>query len=457
VRLLHVFAVGTVRGNLHTCKLIRGSEMATKGSTNVPARVVLIDGVRVPFQRSATGYKNLMGYQLGEFAVRALMEKTGLPSSEVEYLIFGTTVHEVKTHNIAREVGFAAELPHTINAHTVSAACVSANQAITGAADIIYRGYADVALAGGVDTLSDPPLHYQRKMRQKFMAMRKAKGFMDYLRLFADVRPKDLAPEAFAINEFSTGLSMGQNADRLAKRLGISRAEQDEFAVRSHKLSAAAQESGILESEIAPVTLNDKTISRDNGPRPDTSLEKVASLRPVFSKDGTVTAANASFLTDGAAVVLLMSEDKARELGLEPKAYLRSYAYAGTDPLEELLLGPAYATPLALERAGLQFSDLDIIEIHEAFAAQMLAVMRLLESKEFAKEKFGRSSAIAKIDMDRVNPFGGSLSLGHPFGATGARLATTCANRLQREDGRFGLVAACGGGGCGSAMIWERA
>ena len=431
--------------------------MANQSKGRSPATVAIIDGIRIPFQRSGTGYRDLMGYQLGEFAVRALLEKTGAPREEIDHLIFGITVHEVRTHNIAREVCFAADLPHQVNAHTVSVACVSANQAITNVADVIYRGYADVAIAGGVDTLSDPPISYRRKLRKKLLALRKTKGVIEHFKLFRDLRPRDLAPEPFSITEFSTDLSMGQNADRLANRLGVARSDQDEFAVRSHNLAVQAQESGVLAEEIAPVQTNGQTIASDNGPRKGSTIEKVAKLRPAFSADGTVTAGNSSFLTDGAAAVLLMSEEKAKALGLKPKAYLRSYAFAGTDPLEELLLGPAYAIPLALKRAGIGFENLDVLEIHEAFAVQMLSVLRLLESDEFAREKLGRSGAVGKVDWDKLNVHGGSLSLGHPFGATGGRLVTTCLNRLIREDGQFGLVAACGGGGCGNAIILERA
>jgi acetyl-CoA acetyltransferase family protein len=433
-----------------------GKIMPKKNQAAVAEPVAIIDGMRTPFLRSGTGFTDKMAYELGALATSALIAKTKLPPETVDNLVMGTTVHEVRTHNVAREVSLAAGLPHAVRSHTVSAACVSANYAMCNVADSIYRAYAQVGIAGGVESLSDVPIQFQQKMRRKFMAMRKAKTVMDYVKLFGDVRPKDLAPEMFAIIEWSTGLNMGENGDRLAKRLDISRDDQDAFAVRSHALAVAAQESGVLADEIAPVEVGGKTITGDNGPRAGTTPEKVAKLRPAFSKDGTITAANSSFLTDGGAAVLLMHPDKAKEFGLKPKALLRSYAMSGTDPLEELLLGPAYATPWALDRAGLTLADIDVLEIHEAFAVQMLAVIRLLESDAFAKEKLGRTKAVGKVDWDKLNTLGGSLSLGHPFGATGARLVTTCVNRLIREDGQFGLVAACGAGGCGNAMVIER-
>lgn len=423
-------------------------------------RVAVIDGIRTPFARSGTSYNDLMAYDLGRYAVSGLMNKTGLDPNEVDDLIFGIVVPDPKTGNVAREVCIGAGLPNKVRTYTVTVACISANQAASNGADLIYRGYADVVIAGGCETMSDVPIRYQKKVRQMLIAAQKAKGPKDYLKIFKDIRPADLKPDAPGIIEFSTNLSMGQNAERLSKRLEISRQDQDEFAVRSHELSVKAQEEGLLADEIVTVIPPPyfKAVTKDNGPRADATLEKISTLKPAFDKFyGTVTAANASFLTDGGSAVLLMSEEKAKELGFKPKAFIRSYAYAGTDPLEELLLGPAYATPMALDRASLTLKDMGVLEIHEAFAAQMLAVIKLLESKTFAKEKLGKASAVGKVDFDKLNLLGGSLSLGHPFGATGGRIITTCCNRMIREDKEFGLVAACGAGGCGTAMILERA
>lgn len=426
----------------------------------VPHRVAVIDGVRTPFLRAGTGFNDQMAYDLGRYAVAGLLNKTGIDPDEINQLIFGTVTSDPMTSNVAREVCIGAGLPNKVQCYTVSVACISANQAATNGADLIEKGYADVVIAGGCETMSDIPIRFQKKIRQKLIAAQKAKGTKDYFKLFKDVRPADLSPDAPGIMEFSTGLSMGQNADRLAKRLAITREGQDEFAVRSHLLAAKAHEAGLLADEIATVVPppHFKPITQDNGPRGDTSVEKMGKLKPAFEKKyGTVTAANASFLTDGGSAVLLMSEKKAKELGFTPKAFIRSYAYAGTDPLEELLVGPAYATPWALDRAGLTLKDLDVLEIHEAFAAQMLAVIKLLESDTFAKDNLGKAKAVGEVNFDKLNTLGGSLAIGHPFGATGGRLITTCCNRLIREDGQFGLVAACGAGGCASAIILERA
>ncbi len=430
-----------------------------KAPVSKEKRVAIIDGVRTPFARSGTNFHDLMAYDLGRLAVSGLMNKTGLDPDLVDDLIYGIVVPDPKTGNVAREVCIGAGLPDKVRTYTVTVACISANQAASNGADLICRGNSDVVIAGGCETMSDVPIRYQKKIRQMLIAAQRAKGPKDYFQIFKEARPADLKPDAPGIIEFSTGLSMGQNAERLSKRLSITRKAQDEFAARSHQLSIKAQKSGLLDDEIAAVIQppNFEPVTKDNGPRADSTVEKMAKLKPAFDKSyGSVTAANSSFLTDGASAVLLMGEDKAKELGFKPKAYIRSYAYVGTDPLEELLLGPAYATPIALDRAGLTLKDLGVLEIHEAFAAQMLAVIQLLESNEFAKEKLGKSKAVGKIDFDKLNTLGGSLSLGHPFGATGGRLITTCSNRMIREDKEFGLVAACGAGGCGTAMILER-
>jgi len=307
--------------------------------------------------------------------------------------------------------------------------------------------------------MSDIPISYRKPMRQKFMEAQRYKGPLDYLQFLKGMNLKDLLPEIPSIAEFSTGRIMGEDCDRLAARLGVSREEQDEYAVRSHLAAAAATKEGLLAGEIDPVMVppDFRPIREDNGFRADTTPEKMASLRPAFVKKyGTVTAGNSSFLTDGAAAVLLMAEDTANALGYTPKASIRAYAYSAQDPQEELLLGPAYATPKALDLAGLELSNMDVFEFHEAFAGQILANLKCLASDRFAGEKLGRSRKVGDVPMEKFNTLGGSLSLGHPFGATGARLVTTAVNRLIREDGTFALVAACAAGAMGSAIILER-
>jgi len=271
--------------------------------------------------------------------------------------------------------------------------------------------------------------------------------------------PADLVPEAPSIAEFSTGEVMGESADKLAAMFGVSRKDQDEYALLSHERAAEAQADGRLAKELVPATVPPEfdVIDTDNVVRPDTSLEKLSGLSPAFVKPyGTVTAGNSSALTDGASAALLMSQARADADGHTPIATLREYTFVAQDPGEELLLGPAYAIPMVLDAAGLTLDDIDVIELHEAFAGQVLAVLEALRSDTFAEEKLNRTSAVGDVDMDKLNTRGGSLSLGHPFGATGVRLVTTAANRLHEEDGQWALVSACAAGGQGHAMLIER-
>jgi acetyl-CoA acyltransferase len=317
-----------------------------------------------------------------------------------------------------------------------------------------------VAIAAGAETLSDAPIRYKRSVRKRLIASQKVRGTAGYLSLLKGLKPSDLLPEPVAIAEFSTGEVMGENCERLAKRLGIGRAEQDEYALASHLRAARAAERGLLARQIAPVRVPPKfaEVSRDNGVRGDSTLERMASLRPAFDRRfGTVTAANSSYLTDGAGAVLLASEEAAERLGWEPIAALRSSAVAALDPLEELLLGPAVTLPRALDAAGLELADVEVIELHEAFAAQVIAVMQLLEDDTFCRERLGRARAVGAVDRERLNAWGGSLSVGHPFGATGARLITNCCHRMEAEQSRYGAVAACAAGAIGIGMVFERA
>lgn len=305
--------------------------------------------------------------------------------------------------------------------------------------------------------MSDVPIRHSRKMRELMLASTKAKTTGAKLSLLAKIRPDFLAPELPAIAEFSTNETMGHSADRLAATFGVTRKEQDDFSRRSHQFASDAAAAGYL-SDVVPVKhpKTDKFIEKDNGIRVSTEAQ-MAKLKPAFIKPhGTVTAANASYLTDGASCALLMSEEKAKELGLTPKAYLRTYTYASQDPKDQLLLGPAYASPLVLDRAGLTLSDIDVFELHEAFAGQILSNIKAMDSDHFCKDVMGRKEKVGAIDMDKFNLWGGSLSIGHPFGATGVRLAMHSAHRLIREDGQFALIAACAAGGQAVAQILER-
>jgi acetyl-CoA acyltransferase len=264
-----------------------------------------------------------------------------------------------------------------------------------------------------------------------------------------------------AIAELSTGLTMGESAEKMAKENGISREAQDGFALRSHRLAAAATDDGRLKEEIVRAYIPPdfrKSLAEDDGIRRDTNLEALAALPPVFDrKFGSLTAGNSSPLTDGAAALLMVSEDKAKALGYRPLGYLRSYAFRGVDPFDQLLIGPAYTTPMALQRAGLSLGDIDLIDLHEAFAAQVLSVLQAFESERFAREKLGRSKPIGKVDLERVNVMGGSIAIGHPFGATGARITLSILKELRRRRGGFGLVSVCAAGGLGFSMVVETA
>ncbi len=420
---------------------------------------VLVDGCRLPFPQAGSRYADLTSYDLGRMALKDLLTRTGLDPARADRVIMGTVVQNVETSNVAREAALAASFPHTVPAFTVTMACISSNQAITSGVELIRSGQADVVVAGGTETLSDPPIRVKRAVRKRLFRSRKARSPGDYLELLKGLSPGDLLPEMPGIAEYSTGETMGESADKLAAAFDISRREQDEYALRSHRKAAEARDAGYLAGELAPASVppDFDPITADNGIRDDTSMAKLEQLSPAFVKPfGTVTAGNASPLTDGASATLIMSKEAADELDFTPRAYLRQYTYVAQDPGEELLLGPAYAMPQVLKAAGLSKEDIDVWELHEAFAGQVLAVLRACESAEFAKKNRDGADPLGEIPLDRLNTWGGSVSLGHPFGATGARLVTTAAHRLEVEDGRFALVAACAAGGLGHAMLIER-
>lgn len=420
---------------------------------------VLVDGARIPFQRSGTGYHDLSAYDLGRMAIEGLMARSPVREDQLDRVIMGCVIQDIHTSNVAREAALGAGIPIDVPAFTVTMACISSNQAITNAVDLVRTGQADIILAGGTETMSDIPIRFRKKFRQKLLEARKYKSPSDWLKFFKGLRPSDLLPEIPAIAEYSTGETMGESCDRMAAHFNISREEQDEYSLRSHKLAAKATKEGLLDDELLPARVppDFETVVHDNGFREDTSMEKLAKLKPAFIKPhGTLTAGNSSFFTDGASATLVMEEQTALNLGLQPKAIFRDYTYVAQDPEDELLLGPAYAVPQVLARKGLNLDDIDVFEFHEAFAGQILSVLKALNSDTFAREKLDRDRRVGEIPMEKFNTLGGSLSLGHPFGATGARLVTTAANRLQRENGTYALVAACAAGGLGHAAILER-
>ena len=421
--------------------------------------MAIVTGVRTPFTRAGTLFKPLSAIELGRLCVAELLQRTNLDGSDVDAVVFGTVVPSVQAPNIAREVALMPLLGKGVDAWSVSRACASANQAIADAADQIALGHMDCVIAGGAESLSNVPILHSPAFAEMLMAANRAKNISQKLGAFSRMRPKDLVPVAPAIAEPTTGESMGQSAEKMAKLNGITREEQDEFALRSHRLAAAGLRDGRLSAEMFPVYVPpkyDQIATTDNGVRADSTLEALSALKPVFDKRyGSVTAGNASPLTDGAAAVLLMSEDKAAALGYQPIGFIRSYASAALDPGEQLLQAPVLAAPKALQRAGLTLRDIDLIEMHEAFAAQVLSNLRGFESQMWA-ERAGLSQPLGVVDRARLNVMGGSLAIGHPFGATGARVTTTLCNELTRRGGQFGLLTVCAAGGLGFAMVIER-
>jgi acetyl-CoA acyltransferase len=427
---------------------------------NAGRRVAIVHGCRTPFTRAGSAFKDMSAIDLGTVAVRELIDRAELDPKDIDELVFGTVVHSVTAPNIAREVGLGAGLPPEVPAFTVSRACASSNQAITSAAESIASGYTDVAIAGGAESLSDIPILLSRKMRDRLVAANRARSLGERLKAFAGFRPGELAPITPAIAEPTTGETMGESAERMAKENGITREAQDRWALRSQQRAAAGIADGRLTQEVVPTFVPPDyrtVVQEDNGVRTDSSLERLAQLKPVFDrKFGSVTAGNASGLTDGASAVLLMAEEVAEALGHEPLGYIRSWAYASLSPHDQLLQGPAYAAPLALDRAGVTMRDIELWEIHEAFAAQVLSNFHALDSDEFAREKLGRPEKVGLIDEDLINVLGGSIALGHPFGATGGRLTITLLNEMRRRGVGLGLITVCAAGAMGFAMVVER-
>ena len=430
--------------------------MATFGNGR---RVAIVAGVRTPFAKAGTALKSISAIDLGKLCVAELLQRTNLDGKEVNGIVFGTVIPSILAPNIAREVSLLPLMPKGVQAFSVSRACASANQAITDAADQIALGQMEVAIAGGSESLSNIPILHSQGFAETLVAASKAKSLSARIKTLMRLRPKDLVPITPAIAEPSTGETMGQSAEKMAKLNTISREEQDHFALRSHRLAAAGTADGRLTAEIMPVYVPpkfDSVLTSDNGIREDTSYEQLAALKPVFDrKYGTVTAGNSSPLTDGGACVLLMNEEKAKALGYPTLGIIKSYAYAALDPGEQLLQAPVLAAPVALKRAGLTLKDIDLVEMHEAFAAQVLSNLKGFESKYWA-QRAGFSEPVGEVDRAKLNVMGGSIAIGHPFGATGARITTTLLNELRRRGGQFGLMTVCAAGGMGFAMVVER-
>ncbi|WP_417618216.1 acetyl-CoA C-acyltransferase FadI [Oceanisphaera sp.] len=429
-------------------------------TTHKGDRIAIVSGLRTPFARQATALRGIPALELGTMVVNELLARTPMAAAEVQQLVFGQVIQMPSAPNIAREIVLASSLPVQTDAYSVTRACATSFQAVSSMAESMLAGQLEVGIAGGADSSSVLPIGVSARLAEALLDLSKAKSMKAKLAILRKLKLKDLAPVPPAVAEYSTGLTMGQTAEQMAKSHGISRQEQDELAHRSHQLATDAWKQGWLNEQVmaAYVPPFKAAFEQDNNIRTESRLADYTRLKPAFDRrHGTVTAATSTPLTDGAAAILMMTESRAKELGLQPLGYLRSYAYAAIGVQHDMLLGPAYATPLALDRAGCTLADMDLVDMHEAFAAQTLANMKMFASAEFARQKLHRSQAIGEIDMSKFNVLGGSLAYGHPFAATGARMITQTLTELNRRGGGLALTTACAAGGLGVAMVLEAA
>lgn len=421
-------------------------------------RAVVVGGVRTPFVRAFGPFAEIDTIGLGCAAVRSLLARTGVERKRIESIVWGGVLLPGLAPNVGREIALDLRMPD-VEAVTVTRACASGLQAITTAAAAIERGDADVVIAGGSDSTSNAEVKLPQKLIRAAAPLAFGKATLaDVIGMATKLVPlAEILPRMPKIAERTTGQVMGEAAEEMASRNEISRDAQDAFAVRSHQRAAAAIASGRLADEVAAVqTPSGEWVHTDQIVRGDASVEKLAKLRPAFAKDGSVTAGNATPLTDGAAAVLLVAEDTAQALGLTPLAAVASWTYAAVDPSDQLLLGPAIAIPRLLERVGMELAEIDFVDLHEAFASQVLSVVKMLGSEGFARVRLGRERAVGEVDPERLNVHGGSIAIGHPFAATGARMVTTMANELHRTGARTALLGICAAGGLGAAALLER-
>lgn len=427
-------------------------------TTHAGDRIAIVAGLRTPFAKMATYFHGVPAVDLGKMVVNELMVRNNLSPELVDQVVYGQVVQMPEAPNIAREIVLGTGMNVSTDAYSVSRACATSFQATVNIAESMLVGNIDVGIAGGADSTSVSPIGVSKKLARALVDLQKARTLGQRWGIIKKLGLKDLLPVPPAVAEYSTGLSMGQTAEQMAKTHGITREAQDELAHRSHSLAAESWNEGKLTNEVMTAYAEPfkGALDKDNNIRFDSQLEGYKKLRPVFDKKhGTVTAANATPLTDGASAIILMTESKAKALGYTPIGYLKSYAFAAIDVWEDMLMGPSYATPMALERAGMTLNDITLIEMHEAFAAQTLANVKMFASDKFAKEKLGRDKATGEIDMDKFNVMGSSIAYGHPFAATGTRMITQMLNELNRRGGGTGLLTACAAGGLGAAMIVE--
>ncbi|ALS97914.1 acetyl-CoA C-acyltransferase FadI [Lacimicrobium alkaliphilum] len=431
---------------------------APRVATQKGDRIAIVSGLRTPFAKMATYFHGVPAVDLGKMVVNEMLVRANVDPKLVEQLVYGQVVQMPEAPNIAREIVLGTGMSVHTDAYSVSRACATSFQATVNIAESMMAGNIQVGLAGGADSTSVSPIGVSKNLARALVDLQKTKTLGQKWNVIKRLGFKDLLPVPPAVAEYSTGLSMGDTAEQMAKTHQISREDQDALAHRSHRNAAKSWEEGKLKDEVMTAYAEPYkgALEQDNNVRFDSKLESYAKLRPVFDrKYGTVTAANATPLTDGASAVLMMTESRAKELGYTPLGYIRSYAFSAIDVWHDMLMGPSYATPIALDRAGMTLKDLTLIEMHEAFAAQTLANIKMFASNTFAKEKLGRNKATGEIDMDKFNVMGSSIAYGHPFAATGTRMITQMLNELNRRGGGTGLVTACAAGGLGAAMILE--
>ncbi len=422
---------------------------------------VIVGGVRTPFVKAGSLFHQIPAQDLGRIVVRELLDRANVDPAEVDELICGNVASPVDAANVGRVIALRAGIPREKIAHTVSRNCASGFECVTQAVDRVTSGRAKCVVAVGVDSMSHIPLFYPKRFADKLMKLGSARSALQKLKAIASFRLSDLTPQIgikLGLTDPVTGLMMGDTAEKIAREFGIRREEQDQFALRSHQLAAAAWQENRLASEVMafyPETRDAKPLTQDVGFRADQSLEALQKLKPYFDRRwGSVTIGNSCQVTDGAAALLIMEANKARELGLMPLGRIRDYAYAGCDPAR-MGLGPVFATSRVLQQTGLKLSDMQLVELNEAFAAQVLGCLRGFESSTFCASNGCDGSKLGALDVDRLNVNGGAIALGHPVGATGTRLILTLLHELRRRSLSRGLATLCIGGGQGGAVVVE--
>lgn len=422
-------------------------------------KVAIIDGLRTPYIKAGTDFKDTSAVELGRVALRELVERMELDPSTIDDVIIGNVSQPVDSANPSRVIALRAMIPKEVPAYTVHRNCASGMQAVTSACLQIMAGESEIVIAGGVESMSQIPFYFTQELQEIIAGFQRAKSVSQKINIVRRIRAAHLKPVVgvmLGLTDPVCGKNMGQTAETLAREFGVSREEQDAFSLESHLKATAARER--LAQEIVPVfpSPDYKPVDRDNGPREQQTMEALSKLKPVFDRlYGTVTAGNASPLTDGAAMLLVMSEKRAKALGYKPLGYIRGFAYAGLDPAR-MGLGPVFATHKVLKKTKLKLKDMDLIELNEAFASQVIACERAFNSKEFAKEHFGEKTAVGVLDREKLNVNGGAVALGHPVGSTGSRLILTLLKELERRNQGIGLATLCIGGGQGGAVIVER-